>query len=64
MNVKGEPTVNGSKCIMERMSPWPRTVTKEHDQGFIKAEGSGESSLPFVSLLNLDVIVPPSNVHL
>ena len=28
VNVKGESTVSSSKCIMERISPWPRTVTK------------------------------------
>ena len=27
VDIKGESTVNGSKCIMERISPWPRTVT-------------------------------------
>ena len=27
VNVKGEPTVNGGKCITEKISPWPRTVT-------------------------------------
>ena len=27
VNVKGEPTVNGGKCTMERTSPRPRTVT-------------------------------------
>ena len=27
VNVKGEPTVNGGKCIMEKISPWPHTIT-------------------------------------
>ena len=27
VNIKGESTVNGSRCTMERTSPWPRTVT-------------------------------------
>ena len=27
VNVKGESTVNGSKCTMERTSPWPCTIT-------------------------------------
>ena len=27
VNIKGESTVSGGKCIMERISPWPRTIT-------------------------------------
>ena len=27
VNIKGESTVNGGKCTMERISPWPHTVT-------------------------------------
>ena len=27
VNVKGESSINGSKCTMERTSPWPRTIT-------------------------------------
>ena len=27
VNVKGESSVNSGKCTMERISPWPRTVT-------------------------------------
>ena len=27
VNVKGESTVNGGKCTMERTSPWPCTIT-------------------------------------
>ena len=27
VNVKGESTVNSGRCTMERISPWPRTVT-------------------------------------
>ena len=32
VNVKGESTVNGSKCTMERTSPWPRTVTEGDEE--------------------------------
>ena len=38
-------------------------LPKEHNQGFIKTEGSGKSGFPFISLFDSDVIVPPSYVH-
>ena len=37
---------------------------EEHDQGFIEAVGGGERCFPLVSLPNVNVVVPPSDVHL
>ena len=39
-------------------------LPKEHDHGFIEAIGSDEHSLPLVSFLDTNVVVPPSNIHL
>ena len=38
-------------------------LSKEHDKGFIEAKGGGEHSLPFISFLDTDVVVPPSDIH-
>ena len=34
VNVKGESVVKGGKCIMEKMSPRPHTVTGSVDRGW------------------------------
>ena len=39
-------------------------MSKEHDQGFVEAEGGGECGLPLISFLDSDIIIPPSNIHL
>ncbi|KIJ42184.1 hypothetical protein M422DRAFT_171584, partial [Sphaerobolus stellatus SS14] len=43
-----------------------RTIcqAKEHDQRFKKASVGSESSLPFISLFDANIIVPPSNIKL
>ena len=39
------------------------TESKEHDGGFIKAKGGNECGLPLVLLMDLDVVIPPSNIE-
>ena len=39
-------------------------MSKEHNQGFIEAVGSGESSLPLISFFDVNVVVPPSYIYL
>jgi len=43
---------------------WAIGETKEHHQGFKQPSGSLEGGLPLVTLSDLDVIVPPSNIQL
>ena len=43
---------------------WGIALPEEHDQRFIEAIGGSECGLPFISFLDADVVISPSNVHL
>ena len=43
---------------------WQVALDKRHDQGFIETIGCDECGLPLISLLDVDVVIPPSNIHL
>ena len=41
---------------------WYITEFKEHYSWFVESEGGDEGSFPLVFLMNMDVVVTPSNV--
>ena len=40
------------------------TEAKEHDSGFVETEGSDECCLPLIFLLNVNVVIAPTNIKL
>src|SRR5882724_8958985 len=45
-------------------SGWTVGETKEHDQGFEKSSVCAESGLPFITFLDADIVVSPSDIKL
>ena len=43
---------------------WTVTHTKEHDNGFIRSNGCDECSFPFITIFDMHIVVPSSEVHL
>ena len=50
--------------VHEGLEGWQRiTLAKEHNQQLIEAIRGDEHSLPLISFLDVDVVIPPSYVH-
>src|SRR5882757_10028159 len=51
---------------MDWESPYSRAVseTEEHHQRFKESSVGAECSLPFITFLDMDIVVPPSDIKL
>jgi len=66
VHVDDEPpfrNVVGEDMVHEHLKGrWRVALAKEHNHGFVEPIRSGESSLPLVSLLNLNIVIPPPDI--